>query len=347
MKKYFRLYPECYLIPGIRSAVIYNILNRNAVELNGKEMETVIASEKNNIVDSEDELFGKLADFEYGCFLDSQVYIDKLRPYDAYNLELFWKNIPNIQFAIFQITNDCSLTCEDCEMSVCPSCLKFPDYSASKPLQLSDYSNILPKLREQGLKKVILTGGDISKFSQLSKLVNLIKSFELDILMCVNGLHPINVKDKNIEIYLSMKNGQSIDQVNANFKEFSNVTVFCRDNFSNIPSTWRSAKTITKTLTHSFSPVSIDEFFVKEHYVACLLGKLYVNHVGDIYPCWGNTKKKLGNILNVNLAKINFELYEQFWRKFPALYGCRKCPKYHGCNHCYLKMLGPERACCE
>jgi hypothetical protein len=49
-------------------------------------------------------------------------------------------------------------------------------------------------------------------------------------------------------------------------------------------------KALQNKFGHCFAPATLDEFFAREHYIACLLGKMYIDHFVAMFTRVGVTK---------------------------------------------------------
>lgn len=89
-------------------------------------------------------------------------------------------SMPNIvETAIFPITNRCNLRCNFCFASA--------QYSNKDKMDLSYFENKINELKDYGLKKVILTGGEPTIHPDFYKFLKVTTNFSLPVQVLTNG----------------------------------------------------------------------------------------------------------------------------------------------------------------
>ena len=125
MKKYFRLFEECYILAKERNPAIYNTFTGVVYVI--KEQEAKLLSYTENNIDilkaaecagmgfeEAENILEKYKENKLGNYYDSPVYICKVAPDYTFYDHTFFKIPPVINKAIISLSNQCSKKCKYC-----------------------------------------------------------------------------------------------------------------------------------------------------------------------------------------------------------------------------------------
>lgn len=166
MKKYFRLFEECYLISKSLCSAIYNTFS-GAVYIISPEESRFITQLENNIPILEsiknaninhsyaEEKLKLYQENGLGTYFDDPIYINKVAPDYSFFEHTFFKIPPIINRAIISLTNICENKCYHCNsdryLNVL-QCLTCTGKEKNVRLEQIDYSTV--KIALDNLKKL-------------------------------------------------------------------------------------------------------------------------------------------------------------------------------------------------
>lgn len=343
MKMYFRLKPEVYLELGDEKSVVYNLIDTNFIHLDKENTEKLLMAE-NNFEIQKSELFDNLEKMGWGDYHDRKVFHDKLRKYNIFNLNKFWKEAPNVTLATLQITNACENNCNLCNEIFCPLCVKSED--KTNCLTLEQCKNIINKISFYGVKSIILTGGDLRQVPFINELIEFITFKNINIEICIVGGESINIKENLIRVNILVSNRHELDKTMKNYRMFKNVRIFASNKslLSGVKSlnpNWIIQKVDTDQnsfSTNNLIPVNLDRYFDRRMSDICLNNKITIDANGNVIPCMGNYKKKLYNVFENKMHDIIKGIEKDYWNinilnkeEYPK---CSSCEFKYACNKC-------------
>lgn len=187
MKKFFRLYEECFLIQNKnKSSAIYNVLDGNVYEIDAENTQILSLCE-NNIEISEiakilnlefDSIFKILKDFSknnIGTFFERPVYVEKMIIDKTWQNNSFLKVAPTYRMAYIILENECNKECKGCNIDYirkfpCMGCFK--SNNQQQRAEINKYLKFIDYLKEVGVNEIYFSGGDITNhFEENLKII--------------------------------------------------------------------------------------------------------------------------------------------------------------------------------
>lgn len=349
---FFRLNPECYLVPGKSSSVIYNLLTNEMLWLNKESTDKLINSELNNSINKKDTLFAELEQMDYGFFTDSRCFVDKIRTINSFNQKKMWKETPNINVAILQIINDCNLNCSFCGNAFCPSCTRFNNKAQKDILSLEDWLSVIDELSFFKVQSIMFTGGEIALYPYLKQLIEHALEKEINISIHTNGTIAIkNLPFEEINVIFSASTDEQLKSIINNYSFLGKATLCLlnSDNLSDnpdIPSTWKKLSVNINEpdiFKSNLDKIDLDKFFMRKLKNPCLNGKITIAYNGDIFPCFGY-KESLMNLKCSSISNAVQVLSKDYWNTSVDKLGskCTECEFRYSCNSCKLTDLSKK-----
>ncbi|MCB2362190.1 radical SAM/SPASM domain-containing protein [Clostridium estertheticum] len=346
--KYFNLNPECYFTMGVTRGVIQNLLTKDIIWLDEQNSKSILKSEKGEIIEVKDDFFNELGKMGWGFFSEHKYYIDKLRSMNAFNQKKYWKDTPIIYSAVLQLVNECNLNCDFCKEIFCPSCTKITRVDNHfKVMSLDTWISIIDELYYFGMRHLVLTGGEVTLFKDLLKLITYAQSKGIYVNVNTNGLIPINNLPIEVEIYINLYNRDQIDTVLSNYLKHDKVTLVCindlciDDIIDGLNPNWKIQKGYNNSPeinADSIIKTDLQMFFLKKTGNICLKSRIYICYNADVIPCFGKKDIVVGNVQTTGLSKALQILSTEFWEKVmfedETNGKCKKCEFKYSCGAC-------------
>lgn len=222
-----------------------------------------------------------------------------------FNEKNFHKDPPIINLAILKLTNQCNLSCDECNKLFCPTCFK-SNNSNDSSFTIDKIKNLIHNLKFYGYKNIALTGGEAYLCKDFFSIYEFISKSKINLTINTNGLIKFEKISTDTCICISLLNKINLDKIIANFKQFKNVILLDFDKLSTedrskLPTHWilkHATKNKTCVNKNNLVSTNIENFFTHRDKNYCLNSKISILENGDVYPCLGayNKVDKIGNI---------------------------------------------------
>lgn len=346
---YFKLKPEVYLIRGKKKSLLQNLTEEKILWIDNRLTNIIVKSELNApLVEEEHELISAFfANYKWGIFSDTPIYIDKIRPINIFNEKKFHKNTPTINTAVLQITNTCNKSCDFCGKYFCPSCTVVENQEQS--LSLDEWRRVIDSLEFYGIQTIMLTGGEACLSPLFDQMVSIVNGKKIKLSIHTNGtLSPLNIHDDN-HLIISLFSAADLDYIVNKYNSCKIVTLIIYDNVVNpenikkIPSNWQlafSRTTVIPISKKSMVNVSFDNFFMRRISDKCLDKKISITCDGSVYPCM-EFSERIGNVKDTEFHHMIKKLAENYWKVNVDMGDgkCTECEFRYACNACSLYDL--------
>jgi len=250
MKKYFKLFEECFIVNGIENYAVYNVLTSNIYNLDLSEGEFCALTENNIDVEEASEKSGlskqdtnmfikKMVNAGLGMEHDFPVSSDKFNLLPAWIDKIFFKQAQTINKATLSLDFKCSEKCDFCgnpdycNRYKCLSC----NGINNEPATDGTVFKILDLLAARDCKELYLKNGDLfSDWQRALKIIDYALSVGIEKIK-INVVHPIedaqiinDMKSRNISLIYQcyLKDSNQIDTSFEKIRFLSdlNVTYF-------------------------------------------------------------------------------------------------------------------------
>lgn len=346
---YFNLNNDCHFVRGKSNGIIYNLTIPEIIELSPAESDLMIHSISNEISSENYNFFCELGKMGYGFISENKYFIDRIRAFNKISLTRPDIFPLNLNIAFLQLTGKCNGNDQECFNRFCAPCRK---HKCSSDMSVEKWKLIIDYLCKSAVKSVILTGGDVTMYEDLSELISYIRQKNIPISVVLN-LHAQNLEkiDSSIPVYIYSCGQVNVALLIEKFSAFSSKTLIHNrplevsekkmlDKHSIFTAYAPSKMIITKS---SLQPCIINSFFQKKYFNSCLLGKMYIDAEGNIVPCFQVIEKHIGNIFQNDFFEIYQKLISEYWMKPHKHYKCTLCERYYGCSVC--SFMNPDKIC--
>lgn len=170
---YFRLVPDCFLVPGNRWAAVYDLRHGRLFLADGRAADLLAHCERGEAVDDfppdspEGKLLRWLVAEGLGDFLPTRHFVERLQLYSPIRFQGIAADAPNFSRLSFQITDKCGLTCEVCGAEgnkalwqPCATCLMRVPVGDRGSYEEDDLDRLIDDLRRMEFKTLHLRGGN-------------------------------------------------------------------------------------------------------------------------------------------------------------------------------------------
>lgn len=309
---FFYLYPHCIFIKGECAGAIYDFKEKKLTRLEGNEVTAVELSERSHEISADEKAFFEgLQENKLGFFREKKCFVEKLRPYNSYIFKRADLRQIRVRSVILKLNDYCNEKCDRCCEQDCPLCYAKGE---EEYLQLTFCLEIIDELKKSGLEEVILTGGDVSQYEDLSTLVKEIKERDLKLKLVVHDDTTLTEDLMHgVELYVVNQKQQHL-KVSQSVHGFSDLTEF-----------------------------DLESFFWRQDIQGCLFGRLYVDHKGNVIPCFNQKAKIVGNLYKGPLTDMIKILMKDYWFVQWRRGKCTKCELYYVCPTCRYSDI---ETCC-
>ena len=217
MKKYFRLFEECYILAKERNPAIYNTFTGVVYVI--KEQEAKLLSYTENNIDilkaaecagmgfeEAENILEKYKENKLGNYYDSPVYICKVAPDYTFYDHTFFKIPPVINKAIISLSNQCSKKCKYCNscdyinILQCNTCNGREKQFVQDYMEFDRFTLAITKLRKYNCSVIVFKIPDMSQNMQYyKKILAKTKDIGIDNIQVICGS---GYDEKNIEYLL-------------------------------------------------------------------------------------------------------------------------------------------------
>ena len=185
-------------------------------------------------------------------------------------------------------------------------------------ISCEDLLMLLKVLKPFGLEQVVLTGGEVALHEQLGEIIDIVKSFDLRVCVCTNGIKKIDRLDRIDMLFINVFDRNHIKQIENNYKE-NKVFIVMDSSLMNesISEKWSVIrKDNFRSITGTDNMLLLDEvkFFERKYYNECLNNRIYITSKLDVVKCFG-VRDVIGNMKKDNINDIVLELYNNIWRQ--------------------------------
>ncbi|NMB78638.1 MAG: radical SAM protein [Methanomicrobiales archaeon] len=351
---YFRLNPECYLILGEHSSVIYDLIEGDVHSLNEYETQLIRNCENNVELTTNEPLLDEMKERCIGNYYTTKVFIEKLR-LGSPILDYQPGQPPFIEKAFLEINNTCKLSCGFCgsrhirRSSGCLGCNTWQEEGT--PLEEEQWKEVIDGLSDLHCDSVYFTGGDLTlkwellqqlleyaqkKFSQTFVSINS-RRFSAEVADYLEGKalpiiqvdNPAHIGTDHQFLLVTDEREEFLKQIRSS----KNLTIdrLVRDASELSPDSRLISKSkIQKTNLFRFTHMK------KKH--PCLANSLTVSWRGEVLPCPMLRRYSLGSVKEQPLYELlrkNSEGFDKFWgmclEKIPR---CTACEFRYACNDC-------------
>ena len=353
---YFKLNPECYLVAGAMRSVVYNLHTGGIIWLNDIQSEHLLKSETGAALTEPAEVHQALSDKGWGFFCEHPVYVDKVRPLNAFREKRLWKEAPSFDIAILQIVNQCNQRCNGCGASFCPICLVDDSAKQIKPtLETAEWRQVIKSLASAGAASILFTGGECMLHPDLHILILQAIQERMRVAVQTNGLIPLDYLPEFVAVTIRLNMAEDFERIAANIQNRQQIDFLCQD-FSpdllagKLAPGW-TARPVMSDGPHisriAMTQCGLDRFFVKKNRDSCLNGKMFICHDGSMVPCLEQRHKVIGNVLHDNFSDLYKLLINDYWcaplMESAEIRKCKHCEFIYACNSC--RVLNVEQRC--
>ncbi len=205
MKKYFKLFEECYIVSGKDKYTLYNVLTGNIYEIDEKRGKFCLLSENNMDIEnacnnsglllSEAKIFIKeMESATLGMMSDFPIAMDKLNILPKWTEKMFFKQSHGINKATIGMDYDCSNSCSFCGNDAvtnrykCWSC----NSTSRSPIADDVAFRIIDIISERDCKELYLKEGDLlSDWGKTLRIVDYALNRGIEKVL-LNIIHPID-----------------------------------------------------------------------------------------------------------------------------------------------------------
>jgi radical SAM protein with 4Fe4S-binding SPASM domain len=354
MKEYFKLFPECYLVNGKKSSVIYDLFTGNVIALNEAESKEILRAENNQKVESSDFL-SELEKMGVGKYLDAPLYVAKYREWSLVDQFTAWKRPPVTRLAQIQVTNQCNLNCSFCKDRWCPNCIRLE--STGKDVELATWLDIIDQLEALKCQNLIITGGEATLYPHMDELLGRVKSMAVSVV--TNGLtFEEYLREVNVilNIFPQTAKAPYIQKIMKNVAKINkpqlNAVGLRKEELDNIVklTNWKDMTVspinyVTQgkgTMLKTFAT----DFFIKSFYDPGLYGRVTITLNGDIIPCF-MSRTPIGNVHGVKLYEVMDVLIDNYWKHSKdKIERCKDCQFRFSCPVC-MPALALQKIPCD
>lgn len=188
MKKYFRLFEECYVLAKKKNPAIYNTFTGVVYVIKEQEAKLLSYTENNiNILQAAkyaemgyaevENILDKYKKNKLGNYYDSPIYICKVAPDYTFYDHTFFKIPPIINKAIISLSNQCSRKCKYCNscdfinILQCNTCNGREKQFAQNFMEFDKFSSVITSLNKYNCTVIALKIPDISQNVQYYKKI--------------------------------------------------------------------------------------------------------------------------------------------------------------------------------
>lgn len=166
MDQYFLLYPESYLVEGIRRGAIYNLFSGDLISLDenalaivkgANEGRTIAALKEDSMPEKVEKVTSALLKLQCGNFHEGFCYIEKFRD----GMLVPEKGVI-VNHLFVEVTRECNLDCifcnrESTKVNRRTGCKRWP---GKAPIKLSEYIKTINDAWELGCRSIQFIGGE-------------------------------------------------------------------------------------------------------------------------------------------------------------------------------------------
>ena len=176
MKKYFRLFEECYLHIEENNCAVYNTFSGKVYVINIQEARLLAILENNfsieEIIQTHNigenfinETLNKFSEEGLGTYYDTPIYVAKLVSNYDFNDKLFFKTPPDLRKVVIKLSNICEHDCKSCSqdkinMLQCISCNESNENKQVISKQI--FTDIIDKVKKTDCKLLQIKIPDIT-----------------------------------------------------------------------------------------------------------------------------------------------------------------------------------------
>lgn len=350
---FFRLLPEVYLIIGKHKSILQNILNKKIFWIENDIAKLIKLCENNKQISGEFlEYASQLKDHGWGTITYSPIFVDKLRFLAFNDQRQLHKKPLVISHATIKLTDKYNLNCTTCSKVFCQLCVKTCENTEN--LSLDHLKSFIMNIKRYGCKTVLLTGGEITIYSDLKNVYDFLLKNGFNIVLSTNGIHKLDNYFARSNIVISAFKKELLSVIIKNYKDFKNITLCTyfedQENILGMPDSWTVIKRSYyphKITRRALLGTDIYKFYNKQMKSTCLNGKITIAQSGNIYPCLEAIKsaKPVGNICNDSWEEIMHNLSYKYWNnKIDDHNICGKCEFRYTCNACVFDNI--KENCC-
>lgn len=350
---YFKLNPECYLVAGSTRATVQNLQTGGIFWLDEAQSAYLLQSESGVPLETPAEVHQTLAAKGWGFFSQEPVYVDKVRPINAFREKKLWKEAPVFNMAILQIINHCNRSCAGCGDSFCPICF-VDDTAPGKPvLSTAKWQQVIKSVAAAGAGSVLFTGGECLLHPDLHHLIKCAIGEGLKVGVQTNGRISLDKLPAYVSVTVRLNTLEDFEQIATNIEMCRQLSFLCQD-FSpdllngRLRSSWSARQVASagpRISMSSLTPCDMDRFFVRKTRDSCLNGKMFICYDGSLVPCLQERKNVIGDVTREDFSALYKKLINDYWcAPFQDQAGkCSECEFVFVCGAC--KSLHVEQRC--
>lgn len=346
-KRYFRLNPECFMIPGVDRGVIYNLNSSEAIWCDEANTAALLRSEVNHAVDPDAPPYRDLEQRGWGFFADAPPFVDKLRSYNVFREKRLWRETPFVTMAILQVTNRCGRGCASCREAFCPICTVFDDADgAAAPLTVDEWCDLIDRLARYGARHMVMTGGEAMLHDALATLVRRAAGHGIAVQVHTSGLIAPAPDFPRVAFSIGLTAAADLPEIVRNFAGFDQVSVLS-DGVDpdlvrrQLPPAWQVMSVSARSPRvgkGDLVATDFERFFARRLGDGCLNGKITVGFDGRVLPCFGHKGPAIANVRKGGLAGAVKALVEEYWTvpldKLDPNRACTRCEFRYACPAC-------------
>lgn len=341
---YFYFYPEYFPISGESLVIIYDTIKGNFVTFDKEESMQIKRCLGNKEIEQEHlTVFKQLEQGNYGFFRESKSFVEPHRIYSPYLFnkpDLLKLKVKSLLLKLNDKGND--------QLSLWKG-VKCPIWSCQNEpgeLSLAMALGCVDKIKHVGLEEVVLTGGNLAYYGKLHILVEEILKRDLKVKIVLHENSDLLLAmNKKVGIII-LSEGEVLD-VDL-LKSFDRTTVSCVEKKDYERYKYEMENAIAAgdiRLIHNQGEESIkgyedlrkfnlETFCYRKDMEQCMLGRLHIDHRGDVKTCFHRQGQIIGNIQNQDPLELLAKLVKDHWFKPQRKQKCAHCELYYACPSC-------------
>jgi radical SAM protein with 4Fe4S-binding SPASM domain len=341
-------------VEGENGGLIYNLKDGNMYGLAKGESDLVGRAEAGCEMQKEaiSTILNELAALDLGFFSEQHYFIDKMRPYSRYILSRHDLKAPNIVMAYLQITGRCNNSQDVCEGYFCAPCRC--GHNNQGVLTVQQWSEIIDKLYDAGVRTFVLTGGDIYLYSGFRKILEYLLNKKVQVVLVLNHLTDLTaIVNENVSFVLfpCVNDGMNLEK--SAVPVGTDINVLCHEKVTEEQKQYyeKAGMKIIDIKSCQFSitedvltACSMEKFYARKDSDACLNGRVYIDCEGNVIPCLERRDMVVGNLIYEDFYYVLKKVISNYWlSKIPLASKCEKCQWFYACPSC--RFMDTDRVC--
>lgn len=350
---FFYLNEDCLLVRGKERGALYDFKSGAIYSLESEEVEMLSGCDQGECVrDEHREFLDTLVEEELGFYWPRKCFIEKRRPYSPYLIKKLEMMPLKVQILTIKLTDKCNASCNLCDELFCPICTSGVEASS---MDVEAWEEIIGQLQKMGLQEVILTGGNPLLYEALPKLLDQCLKNKLQVKLVIHSSQQIPEeiqRELHLVVLLGKDYTNNIKYLDQ-WSSFEKVTLLnyhpsqMEMGIKDLPSHMRWVNQEKLPLISSLSDLktyNMESFYNRKDTDDCMIGRVYMNHRGDILPCFHQHARKVGNVKEHSLVTLLGALAKTYWYDASPKGKCKGCELYYACISC--RYTDGEVQCC-